>query len=183
MRRELTSTQILIKFSPKERLGFCKLRLARLILCKYYWVVDSQHFYVENHSTNLERKFSDILLYLIFNIKCLYSSNKTNILVFLLQFEWTLPVLTKVRYVRYLTLAKYVDHTWHFLSKLFDWWWYDDGDGDMVTLEDEYWLSVRVQQSLVQRDEQHEAEEEAGRREEVPDTIWLIWIKMLKLMI
>ena len=37
--------------------------------------------------------------------------------------------------------------------------------------EDEYWLSVCVQQALVQRDEQHEAEEEACSWEEVPDVV------------
>ena len=43
--------------------------------------------------------------------------------------------------------------------------------------EDEYWLSVRVQQALVQRDEQHEAEEEAGRREEVPDVVVVVEVE------
>ena len=41
----------------------------------------------------------------------------------------------------------------------------------MMWSEDEYWLSVRVQEALVQCDEQHEAEEEAGSWEEVPDVV------------
>ena len=53
----------------------------------------------------------------------------------------------------------------------------------MMSSEDEYWLSVCVQQALVQRDEQHEAEEEAGSGEEVPDVVVVVEVEHVTLLV